>query len=347
MRARAHAAPDCARLARRTAAWAGHCQKLKPELAAAAAELLADGVSVIEVDATAERKLAHRFDVRAFPELLVHRADLGTFVKYAGPRQAQGIVAHMRARLGPACVPLTEATVEEWLRVSAPPTDRSPFVLRVLALPHDGGSGADSHGSVELEQLERAAEGMRLQVRCATPAGTPLAPATRVRVSFARAFPRAFAASEGDALPPTVHFEGEGDAAGILRWLALHSRPAVGELNEETARAYVGMRDTAVAVLLLPSPVASRLRAQKDYYAQQLHAVAQAVTPLAGPPVFLTVCHSAGRIGQQLVGDYRIDATVPTLRLLDSTKRARKPAGHRLVRAARARGARARPARRD
>lgn len=284
-------------------------------------------MGLVEVDATAERKLAHRFEVRAFPEILVHRRDLGTFAKYGGPRTADGIVAYMRARLGPACAPLSGASAD-WMALSEPSGEKGVMLLHIYAQP----AAADEAHTVSLDQLERAAENVRLHVRCGTPAGEPLQLEARVRVSFARSFSRALAVTESGTVPPVVHYSGPDDSAQILRWITLHSRPAAGELNEQSARAYVGMRDTGVAVLLLPNPLAGRLAVQKEYYAQQLTAVAEAVSVLAGPPVFLAFCHTQGRIGQQLAADYPVDPAVPTLLLLDFTQRARKPAGYKLVR---------------
>lgn len=320
---------------------AGHCKKLKPELEAASLELLADGVGLVEVDTTVERKLAHRFDVRAFPELLVHRRDLGTFSKYNGARTAESIVAHMRSRLGPACSPLAVPS-EDWLGLREPPAESAaPMELRLLAQPAEPGGD-----SVALETLERAAETLRLHVRCATPQGEPLPPWARVGVSFARAFVRALAVGEEGALPPVARYAGPDDGGELLRWLLLHSRPAVGELNEQSARAYVGMRDTGVGVLLLPHALAGRTQLQKEHYAQRLADVAKAVSGLPGPPVFLTLCPMTGRIGHQLVADYGVDGTMPTLLLLDFTKRARKPAGYalKLVKRAHARQASPPPA---
>ncbi|KAJ1620248.1 hypothetical protein T492DRAFT_1079278 [Pavlovales sp. CCMP2436] len=309
-----------------TAPWCGHCQKLHPELETASAELLGDGVTVVEIDATLERRLAEQFEVKAFPELLVFRRDLDTYAKYTGARSAQGIVQHMRARRGPACAPLSGAS-EAWLSPAATEQQQQPATLHVLVEQAE----ADAAGALSFETAERALEHLRVQVLCATPAGEPIPLSARVRLRFARAFPSA-AASAGSssvANPPVGVYGGADEEKALLRWMTMLARPAVGELTDQSARMYVGMRDTGVAILMLPPPLLGRVERQREFYTQQLLEVAQTTQLLQGPTVFLTWAHSTSRIGQQLVKDYPLDPNAPTLLILDFTKRARKPAGHR------------------
>lgn len=49
--------------------YSGHCKKLAPEYAKAAQELEGTGVVLAKVDATEEKELANRFDVKGFPTL--------------------------------------------------------------------------------------------------------------------------------------------------------------------------------------------------------------------------------------------------------------------------------------
>jgi hypothetical protein len=285
----------------------------------------------MEVEAMSEKALAAEFSVTAFPELLVHRRDLGSFVRYTGPRTAAGIVAHMNARRGPACAPLPADAIPGWIDLK-PPAEGSPSQLHLLATP----AAADEPGAVTLETLERAVENMRLLVRCAVGGGEaegsapPLS--TPVRLRFARAF--AGRASGGAAsVPEALSYSGVPDEASVLRWLTLHSRPAVSELSDETVRMYVGMRDTGVAVLLLPPPIANRFAEQKEWYRKQLTAVSEQTSALPGWPVFLTYAHTATKLGTQLAQDYKVDPRTPSLLILDFTRRARKPPAHRMVRA--------------
>ncbi len=53
------------------APWCGHCKKLAPEYAAAAAELKSKGSKAVlaKVDADSEKDLGTKFDVSGFPTL--------------------------------------------------------------------------------------------------------------------------------------------------------------------------------------------------------------------------------------------------------------------------------------
>jgi thiol-disulfide isomerase/thioredoxin len=315
-----------------TAPWCGHCQKLEPELEAAASTLTTEGVTVIKVDVTEHRALGRRFKVRAYPEVLIYRKDLASFTKYAGPRSAGAIVRHVRARLGPACPALPDDSAETWIELAEPEASNS-MVRHVLA--EEALDLAEEDGIVTLEKLERAMEHVRHIVLCATaataPAGGGSFPvSTRVRVRFARAFGGLPAGRTG-AVPPVLRYAGPADETNLLRWLTLHSRPAVSELTHATARMYTGVRDTGVAVLMLPSPLNGRENAQREHYERELGAVYAAVSVTTGVPCFLTFLHSASPLGQQLAGDYGIDPTEPSLVILDFTLRARKPPGHRLT----------------
>ena len=66
----------------------GHCQRLAPEFARAAAELAGEGVPLGQVDATEEKGLAERFGVPGYPTLKVFHS--GTPYDYEGPREAAG-----------------------------------------------------------------------------------------------------------------------------------------------------------------------------------------------------------------------------------------------------------------
>ncbi|XP_037092879.1 protein disulfide-isomerase A5-like [Pollicipes pollicipes] len=80
------------------APWCGHCKRMKPAYAEAAAKLAEAGVPGVlaTVDATVQRGLHNRFDVRGFPTLKHFRH--GKFVSdYTGERTTEALVAHMRA----------------------------------------------------------------------------------------------------------------------------------------------------------------------------------------------------------------------------------------------------------
>jgi protein disulfide-isomerase A1 len=84
------------------APWCGHCKHLEPEFKKAAAKLLANDppIKLGKVDATAERELGEKYKIQGYPTLFVFRK--GETSEYNGPRDADGIVAHMKKQAAPA-----------------------------------------------------------------------------------------------------------------------------------------------------------------------------------------------------------------------------------------------------
>ena len=89
----------------------GHCKKLAPEYAKAAAQLKLESppLRLAKVDATEEKDLAEKYGVRGFPTLKLFRA--GKASEYEGGRTEEDIVHFMKKKAGPAAKPL--ATSEE------------------------------------------------------------------------------------------------------------------------------------------------------------------------------------------------------------------------------------------
>lgn len=92
------------------APWCGHCKKLTPEYAAAAAHLatLDPPRFVAKVDATEQKAVAERFGVKGFPTL--HWFVNGERQDYTGGREKDTIVSWILKKTGP---PSTEVTCEE------------------------------------------------------------------------------------------------------------------------------------------------------------------------------------------------------------------------------------------
>lgn len=91
------------------APWCGHCKRLAPEFDKAASELRNDQppVSLIKVDCTVETKICGAHGVRSYPTLKIFKSGESTG-DYEGPRDAEGIVKHMRSKAGPASLQLND-----------------------------------------------------------------------------------------------------------------------------------------------------------------------------------------------------------------------------------------------
>lgn len=75
--------PDCPRY-----------HRIAPEFSKAAEELREYGIKLVQVDATTERDLARKFEVKHYPLLVVLRRGKRSY--YKGMREASGIVAYMK-----------------------------------------------------------------------------------------------------------------------------------------------------------------------------------------------------------------------------------------------------------
>ncbi|KAF7287794.1 hypothetical protein GWI33_003425 [Rhynchophorus ferrugineus] len=100
------------------APWCGHCKRLKPEYAKAAEDLIRNDppVTLVKVDCTeAGKETCNKHSVRGYPTLKIFRN--GEFSQeYKGPREANGIVRHMKTQVGPASKELKSvATLETFL----------------------------------------------------------------------------------------------------------------------------------------------------------------------------------------------------------------------------------------
>mmetsp|Transcript_14561 Transcript_14561/g.37029 ORF Transcript_14561/g.37029 Transcript_14561/m.37029 type:complete len:480 (-) Transcript_14561:431-1870(-) len=100
------------------APWCGHCKKLAPEYEKAANKLKPQSIKLVRIDATAEKELASKFDVKGFPTLVWFEE--GKDMQYDGTRTAEGIIEWVTSMIAP---PVTE---------SAPrpaPSDRPQLTL--------------------------------------------------------------------------------------------------------------------------------------------------------------------------------------------------------------------------
>eukprot|EP00090_Calanus_glacialis_P031723 TRINITY_DN52718_c0_g1_i1.p1 TRINITY_DN52718_c0_g1~~TRINITY_DN52718_c0_g1_i1.p1 ORF type:complete len:493 (-),score=188.68 TRINITY_DN52718_c0_g1_i1:46-1446(-) len=93
------------------APWCGHCKKLVPEYASAAATLAGKGspAKLAKVDATEHKELGTKFGVKGYPTLKFFKN--GVAQEYTGGRTADTIVQWLEKKSGPAAKTLT--TTEE------------------------------------------------------------------------------------------------------------------------------------------------------------------------------------------------------------------------------------------
>mmetsp|Transcript_94171 Transcript_94171/g.203536 ORF Transcript_94171/g.203536 Transcript_94171/m.203536 type:complete len:476 (+) Transcript_94171:35-1462(+) len=89
------------------APWCGHCKKLEPEYASAAASLKGTDGKLAKVDATEAKGLAERFAIKGFPTLKMFKQ--GEPSEYQGGRSAADIVNYVKKASGPAAKTLSTA----------------------------------------------------------------------------------------------------------------------------------------------------------------------------------------------------------------------------------------------
>jgi len=89
------------------APWCGHCKKLAPEYAKAAAALKKDGLSIAKMDATANDRIPSQFGVEGFPTLKFFRS--GKASDYTGGRTESEIVNWVKKKSGPPAKAITTA----------------------------------------------------------------------------------------------------------------------------------------------------------------------------------------------------------------------------------------------
>ncbi|EFN57671.1 hypothetical protein CHLNCDRAFT_142831 [Chlorella variabilis] len=114
------------------APWCGHCKKLEPEYAKAAAALKDHDppITLAKVDATAKANedVKQAFKVSGFPTLKIIKGDVGKALPYDGPRDEAGIVRYLKKQVLPAYSQLTTAE-----QVAAAKADADVLLLAYIA----------------------------------------------------------------------------------------------------------------------------------------------------------------------------------------------------------------------
>lgn len=84
------------------APWCGHCKKLEPKFAAAAAAFAHQPgkVLIAKVDADKNKDLGRRFEIKGYPTLLYFSANSDKFEVYKGPRETDAMVQFLNEKTG-------------------------------------------------------------------------------------------------------------------------------------------------------------------------------------------------------------------------------------------------------
>nr|CAD7411882.1 unnamed protein product [Timema cristinae] len=100
------------------APWCGHCKKLKPEYAKAAGLIKGNDppIALAKVDCTeAGKETCNKHGVTGYPTLKIFRGG-EVSQEYNGPREAVGIVKHMKSQVGPSSKDLNkDSELEEFI----------------------------------------------------------------------------------------------------------------------------------------------------------------------------------------------------------------------------------------
>ncbi|GJP49340.1 hypothetical protein CLOM_g8563 [Closterium sp. NIES-68] len=88
------------------APWCGHCKRLEPEYLKAAEQLAEEGSDIVLArvngDEKSNKAIARKYGVGGFPTIKIFRKDYASPLTYKGPREAGGLVAHLKKQAGPA-----------------------------------------------------------------------------------------------------------------------------------------------------------------------------------------------------------------------------------------------------
>jgi len=188
------------------APWCGHCKKLAPEYAKAAQKLAEfdPPVALAKVDATEEKDLASKFDVKGFPTLkwFVN----GEAQEYKGGRTEDEIVNWIKKRSGPPASEVDDDKLEslkkseKFLVVYFGSTDSAEYTQfeKVAA-------GDDKHTFVYNTDSKAAPEGL-----------------TQPGVAIFRQFDE-----------PTVVYSGDVNVGSLKSWISDSSVPTLIEFSDE------------------------------------------------------------------------------------------------------------------
>lgn len=195
------------------APWCGHCKALAPEYEEAATALKDKGVTLIQVDCTAETRLCDSYEVSGYPTLKIFRD--GQHTPYDGPRKAQAIVSYMIKQTLPAITSLKYADFETF--------KTSDEVVLLALLEESDKSNHNIYSNVATKNRNKYLFGLSSDPEFLNSLNLP--------------FPSLVLFRKFDGL--SVVYEGSFDEESIQAFLLKESLPLLGELHSETYEAYI------------------------------------------------------------------------------------------------------------
>lgn len=195
------------------APWCGHCKKIAPEFESASEILDPEGVTLAEVDCTADesKDVCSKYGVRGYPTLKIFRPETDPS-DYEGGRDSEGIVKYMRKQTQPAWQVLADKAAldkmcdgDNTVVFFGTEDDAAAFIKVATALRNDF-----SFGIITDADLTKA-EG-----------------ATTGSVVMYRKFDE-----------PKVTMEGELSQKGLEDFISAESMPLYGEIGPENYSKYM------------------------------------------------------------------------------------------------------------
>lgn len=216
------------------APWCGHCKKLAPEYAKAAAALKARNppIRIAKVDATVSPDLASKYGVKGYPTLKYFVEKNPT--EYTGGRVEADIVSWILKKSGPVFRNVDAAELKQAI-------DQSDVVLVLFA----------ESATPEFEKVAKSVEKVEFVVSTEASALDSFEAKSGQLVLFKK-FDE-----------PKVVYEGSNDADEIAKWVNLSKRPSVMPFNDEAIEHIFRNNNPALFIF--------RSESQADTYATLLN----------------------------------------------------------------------------
>lgn len=199
------------------APWCGHCKSLAPEYEAAAQAISADeGITAVlaKVDATVEKDLATKYEVKGFPTLKFFTGDVDAPSDYSGGRTESTIVSWLRTRSMPPVSILASSDEVEAFKKKG----------RVVLVGFFDADSDDAKVLTEVAEANRETVVIgQVQDKAVSVDGTEYGKLYMFR----------------DFGEPTVAFDGEMSSEGITAFLNAERFPLIDAIGPENYKDYV------------------------------------------------------------------------------------------------------------